>query len=36
MYLFLFLHEKIYYGYSLEAPRQGASNEYSQYGFMEK
>ena len=28
-----FLHENIYCGYSLEAPRWGASNEYPQYMF---
>ena len=31
---FLFLHENICCGYSLEAPRQGASNEYPQYMFL--
>ena len=30
---FLFLDENIYYGYSLEAPRRGASNEYPQHMF---
>ena len=30
---FLFLHEKICCGYSLEAPRRGASNEYPQHMF---
>ena len=30
---FLFLHENIYCGYSLEAPYQGASNEYPQHMF---
>ena len=29
----LFLHENICCGYSLEAPRQGASNEYPQHMF---
>ena len=33
---FLFLYENIYCGYSLEAPCQGASNEYTQHVFMEK
>ena len=33
---FLFLHENICCGYSLEAPRWGASNEYPQHVFMEK
>ena len=36
---FLFLHNNICCGYSLEAPRRGASNEYPQhmfYGEMEK
>ena len=31
---FLFLHKKIYCGYSLEAPRWGASNEYPQHMFL--
>ena len=31
---FLFLHENICCGYSLEAPRQGASNEYPQHMFL--
>ena len=35
---FLFFHENIccgyLYGYSLEAPHQGASNEYPQYVFL--
>ena len=30
---FLFLHENIFCGYSLETPRQGASNEYPQHMF---
>ena len=30
---FLFLHENICCGYSLEAPWQGASNEHPQYMF---
>ena len=30
---FLFLHENIHCGYSLEAPRWGASNEYPQHMF---
>ena len=30
---FLFLHENIYCGYSLEAPYWGASNEYPQHMF---
>ena len=33
-FFFLFLHENIYCWYSLEAPRRGASNEYSQYMFL--
>ena len=33
---FLFLHENICCGYSLEAPRLGASNEYPQHVFVEK
>ena len=32
-YFFLFLHENIYCGYSLEAPQRGASNEYPQHMF---
>ena len=32
--IFLFLHENICCGYSLEAPRQGASNEYPQHVFV--
>ena len=31
---FLFLHENICCGYSLEAPCRGASNEYPQYMFL--
>ena len=31
---FLFLHENIYFGYSLEAPRRGGSNEYPQHMFL--
>ena len=31
---FLFLHKNICYGYSLEVPRLGASNEYPQYLFL--
>ena len=31
---FLFLHENICYGYSLEAPRRGASNVYPQHMFF--
>ena len=31
---FLFLHKKIYCGYSLQAPLRGASNEYPQYMFF--
>ena len=31
--IFLFLHENICCGYSLEAPCQGASNEYPQHIF---
>ena len=30
---FLFLHENVCFGYSLEAPPWGASNEYSQHTF---
>ena len=30
----LFLHENICCGYSLEAPQQGASNEYPQHMFL--
>ena len=30
---FLFLHKNMYCGYSLEAPHQGASNEYPQHMF---
>ena len=33
MIFFLFLHENICCGYSLEAPRRGASNEYPQHMF---
>ena len=33
---FLFLHENVCCGYSLEAPRRGASNEYPQHVFLEK
>ena len=32
--VFLFLHENICCGYSLEAPRRGASNEYPQHMFL--
>ena len=31
---FLFLDENICYGYSLKAPRRGASNEYPQHMFL--
>ena len=31
---FLFLHKNISCGYSLEAPQQGASNEYPQHMFL--
>ena len=31
---FLFLHENICCGYSLEAPHRGASNEYPQHMFL--
>ena len=31
--VFLFLHKNICCGYSLEAPRRGASNEYPQHMF---
>ena len=33
-YFFLFLHKNICCGYSLEVPRQGASNEYPQRMFL--
>ena len=33
-YLFLFLLKNICCGYSLEAPRRGASNEYPQHIFL--
>ena len=33
-YFFLFLHKNICCGYSLEAPRRGASNEYTQHMFL--
>ena len=33
---FLFLHENIYYGYSLKAPCWGASNKYPQHVLAEK
>ena len=33
-YFFLLLHESIYYGYSLEVPQQGTSNEYPQHIFF--
>ena len=32
--LFLFLYKNIGCGYSLEAPRRGASNEYPQHMFL--
>ena len=31
---FLFLYKNICYGYSLEAPHRGASNEYPQHMFL--
>ena len=34
VYLFLFLHENLCCGYSLEAPQQKASYEYPQHVFM--
>ena len=34
VYLFLFLNENIYCGYSLEVPRRGASIEYPQHMFF--
>ena len=34
MLSFLFLHENICCGYSLEVPQQGASNEYPQHIFL--
>ena len=33
-YFFLFLHKNIPWGYSLEAPWQGASNECEQHMFF--
>ena len=33
---FLFLDENICCGYSLEAPRRGASNEYPQHMFLSR
>ena len=33
---FLFLHENICYGYSLEVPQQGISDEYPQHAFLWK
>ena len=33
---FVFLHENKCYGYSLEVPHQGASNEYPQHMFLQK
>ena len=33
---FLFIDKNICCGYSLEAPRQGASNEHPQYVFVKK
>ena len=35
-FFFLLLHENICCGYSLEAPQQGASNEYPQHMFVLK
>ena len=35
-YFFLYRHEKICCGYSLEAPQRGASNEYPQHMFLWK
>ena len=34
--VFLFLDENICCGYSLEAPRRGASNEYRQHMFLSR
>ena len=34
MIFFLFLNENICCGYSLEAPRRGASNEYDKICFL--
>ena len=34
--IFLFLHENICYGYSLEASLRGASNEYPKHKFVKK
>ena len=31
---FLFLHESIWCGYSLDVPQRGASNEYPQHIFL--
>ena len=33
---FLFCDENLYYGYSLEVPHRGTSNEYTQHIFVEK
>ena len=32
-FFFLFLHQNIYCGYTLEVPQQGTSNVYSQHMF---
>ena len=32
--IFLFLHINICYGYSLEVPQRGTSNEYPQHKFL--
>ena len=34
--VFLFLYKNICCGYSLEAPHQGASNEYPQHMFLSR
>ena len=34
MIFFLFLYKNICFGYSLEAPHQGASNEYPKHMFL--
>ena len=36
IYIFLFLHEYMYYGYVLEDPLGGASNEYPQHMFSRR
>ena len=34
--IFFYLHKNVCWGYSLQAPRQGASDEYPQHVFVEK